>query len=130
MSKLAASHLVILAGPSLIQLEVFVKDLEAIRKEFGFDKVTILGHSWGGFLEMKYALSHPEAIDKLILLNSVPASPDEFALFFQEQSRRMDPHMEKLNEIEHSAEFIAGDTKPVWISSKSFLAIIVCFPKR
>ncbi len=33
------------AGPSLIQLEVFVKDLEAIRKEFGFDKVTILGHS-------------------------------------------------------------------------------------
>lgn len=64
MAKLAQTNLVIFydqrgcglstgaINEDSIQIKTFVDDLEAIRKSFGYKKVTVLGHSWGGFLAM------------------------------------------------------------------------------
>ena len=121
MNKLAENHLVIFydqrgSGKSeggqneaLMQLSVFIEDIEAIRKNFGLEKVSILGHSWGGFLAMNYAIAYPEAIGKLILLNSMPSTSEDLELFLQEWTRRMTPHMDELNQIQNSKEFAAGD---------------------
>ena len=49
-------------------------DLEAVRAHFGFDKIDIVGDSYGGFLAMAYALAHPEHIHKMILSDSAPPS--------------------------------------------------------
>ncbi len=121
MEKLAENHLVIFYDqrgsgsshggddPGDLTIDMFVRDLDAIRKHFGFKKVSILGHSWGGFLAMQYAISHPEAVDKLILLNSMPATSEDVTLFLQEWSKRMGPFMEDLGKIEASDKFAAGD---------------------
>lgn len=121
MGKLAENNLVIFydqrgsgrsqGGDSTanITVDMFVKDVDAVRKHFGFKKVSILGHSWGGFLAMQYAIAHPESIDKLILLNSLPATSEDTKLFLQEWSKRMAPFMEDLEKIKASIEFIAGD---------------------
>lgn len=92
-----------------IQIETFVDDLEAIRKFFGYKKVTLLGHSWGGFLAMQYALSHPESIHQLILLNTMAPSFEEFSLFEQEWTRRMAPYQDKLKALAETPEFAKGD---------------------
>ena len=125
LNKLAENHFVIFydqrgSGRSEgetdstdINIKVFVNDLEKIRQHFGFKKVSILGHSWGGFLAMHYAISHPEAIDKLVLLSSLPASSEDFALFAKEYSHRMTPFMEELKQIQTSKEFVAGDPNTV-----------------
>ena len=57
-------------------------DLESLQEHLGFDRVDILGHSWGGFLGMAYAARHPARIRRLILVNSeAPLLRDTVSLF-------------------------------------------------
>lgn len=53
-------------------IDAQVADLDAVRAHFGFQKVDLVGDSFGGFLSMAYAVAHPEHIDKLILSDSAP----------------------------------------------------------
>ncbi|MBA3602372.1 MAG: alpha/beta fold hydrolase [Parachlamydiaceae bacterium] len=92
-----------------ITIDKFVDDLEAIRQSFNFDKISILGHSWGGFLAMNYSIAHPEHLEKLILSNSMPASSEEYALFGHEWTRRMRPYEDELAKIHSTVGFHNGD---------------------
>ncbi len=94
-----------------INIKTFVADLDTIRQAFNFQKISILGHSWGGFLAMQYTITHPNQVNKLILSNSIPASSEEYALFGQEWARRMAPYQKELENIHHTKEFIEGDSK-------------------
>lgn len=96
-------------SPETMTLKMFIDDLESIRKEFKLDKISILGHSWGGFLAMEYAISHPERVEKLILSNTIPASSEEFSLFVQEWIKRTTPFQKELEEIHHTQGFLDGD---------------------
>jgi proline iminopeptidase len=96
-------------GEAFLRPEEFVEDLEALRLALGYEKISILGHSWGGFLGMRYAIAHPRAVDALILLNSIPASSEDVELFLQEWARRMAPFMEEFQQIARSEAFAAGD---------------------
>jgi proline iminopeptidase len=53
-------------------IDAQVADLEAIRQHFNFEKVDLVGDSFGGFLSMAYASAHPEHVRKLILSDSAP----------------------------------------------------------
>ncbi|HMG85186.1 MAG TPA: alpha/beta hydrolase [Terracidiphilus sp.] len=53
-------------------MDAQVGDLEAVRTHFGFEKVDLVGDSYGGFLAMAYASTHPERVHKLILSDSPP----------------------------------------------------------
>lgn len=59
------------AGASM-DLSAEVADLEAVREHFGFAKVDLVGDSFGGFLSMAYAVTHPEHVHKLVLSDSAP----------------------------------------------------------
>lgn len=93
-----------------ITIESFVNDIEAIRQAFKLDKISILGHSWGGFLAMQYTIAHPDRVDNLILSNSAPASSEGYALFGQEYMKRMSPYQEELEKISSTQGFRDGDT--------------------
>ncbi|MFE7567785.1 alpha/beta fold hydrolase [Streptomyces sp. NPDC057539] len=43
-----------------------VADLDGVRRHFGLDRVTLLGHSWGARLALAYALAHPARVSGLI----------------------------------------------------------------
>ena len=45
-----------------------LKDIEQIRKILGKEKLTIIGHSYGGFLASLYAAEFPENIKNLVLI--------------------------------------------------------------
>src|SRR6266568_8150757 len=47
-------------------------DAEALRQHLGLGKVAVLGHSYGGFIALEYALRHPDSLSHLILLNTAP----------------------------------------------------------
>ncbi len=55
-------------------MEAQVADLDAVRAHLHFNKVDLLGDSFGGLISMAYAAAHPERIHKLILSDS--AAPD------------------------------------------------------
>jgi proline iminopeptidase len=59
-----------------------IHDLDALRAHLGYDKIDLLGHSWGGFLAMAYAARYPQHIERLILLDSAaPRWRDTLFLF-------------------------------------------------
>eukprot|EP01060_Flectonema_neradi_P029520 TRINITY_DN409_c1_g2_i1.p1 TRINITY_DN409_c1_g2~~TRINITY_DN409_c1_g2_i1.p1 ORF type:complete len:350 (+),score=58.00 TRINITY_DN409_c1_g2_i1:53-1102(+) len=49
-----------------------VLDLEKLRIAFGYDKISIVGHSWGGFIASMYAAEFPDRVESLVL--SAPAA--------------------------------------------------------
>ena len=50
------------------EMSQYIADIELIRKRlFGNIKVTILGSSWGGYLGLAYASSHPDQISAVTL---------------------------------------------------------------
>ncbi len=92
-----------------ISMESFVNDIEAIRKTFNFDKISILGHSWGGFVAMHYAIADQSHIDKLILSNSAPSTSEGYALFGKEYMRRMTPFQNQIDKLSDSEGFREGN---------------------
>lgn len=47
-----------------------IDDLEGLRKALGFDKIDILGHSYGGLVAQGFAIQHPNNVSHLILANT------------------------------------------------------------
>ena len=59
--------------PSMWTVDLFVREVDVVRKALGLDRVHILGQSWGGMLAMQYALTQPVGVASLIIADS-PAS--------------------------------------------------------
>ena len=52
---------------SLYTTERYVAELEALRAHLAFEKVVLLGHSWGGMLAPAYVAAYPERVAGLVL---------------------------------------------------------------
>ena len=61
--------------PALWTIGRYVEETEAVRKALGLGKVHMLGHSWGGWLGIDYALTYPEHLKTLILEDTVADMP-------------------------------------------------------
>ncbi len=96
-----------------INIEKYVEDLDGVRKHLRLDAVAILGHSWGGHLAMQYALQHPDRVSHMILMNTAPASHEDYLLLRQERVRRRAVHEERLNALTSSPGYRDGDPEAV-----------------
>jgi proline iminopeptidase len=56
------------ANPKHLTVAKHVDDLESVRKFFGLQRITLLGHSWGAGLAIEYALRYPRRVDRLIMV--------------------------------------------------------------
>lgn len=56
-------------------LERHVRETEEVRRALGLGKVHFLGHSWGGWQAIEYALTFPEGLASLILSSTVADMP-------------------------------------------------------
>ncbi len=89
-----------------ITMDQFVEDLDSLRSWFRFDKLNLLGHSFGGLLAMRYALKYPERLHTLLLVNSTPSSSAWRDSSIQMLNKREDEQTkEKLAELTGSPAF-------------------------
>ncbi len=95
--------------PEDVSLRSDLDDLDVVRASFGLDRVAVLGHSWGGLLAMEYTLRHPEHVSHLILLNTAPASYDDFRLFVQNLNARPPADAELLRSLRSHLEADESD---------------------
>ena len=60
-------------GPndSLVVQDI-LRSIEAIRETIGVPRLAVLGHSWGGYVALAYALNHPDHVERVVLVGSVP----------------------------------------------------------
>ena len=57
-------------NPSLWTVELFVEELDAVRKALALERLHLLGQSWGGMLGMEYALTQPGGLVSLTIADS------------------------------------------------------------
>jgi len=72
-----------------VTMNNYVGDLEALRKHLKLDRLTLIGHSWGGMLAMHYAAMHPDHIEKLVLLGSGGPTGNFFTYFGDNLNMRL-----------------------------------------
>ena len=56
--------------PKEYTLDRDIEDIEGIRKALNLEKVSILGHSYGGLVAQGYALRYPTHVKKLLLIST------------------------------------------------------------
>lgn len=96
--------------PEDVSLESEMADLDRVREFLGLDTVALLGHSWGGLLAMEYAIRYPSRVSHLILMNTAPASHDDYMLLRQElPKKRVAGDVEKMKAIVSTAKYEEGD---------------------
>lgn len=61
------------AAPASYTFERLADDVDELREHLGFESVTVLAHSMGGFVALQYALRHPDRCRALILMSCTPA---------------------------------------------------------
>ena len=79
-----------------LTLQQFVSDLDALRKHLQFNKITVLGHSWGSFLALFYAITYPQHTEKLILMGPQPMCDKGMTAFEAVFSQRLAPLKDQL----------------------------------
>jgi proline iminopeptidase len=62
--------------PSLWTMGRSVAEIEHVRTALEIGRVHLLGQSFGGFLALEYALTHPEAVRSLVLSNTAASVPE------------------------------------------------------
>lgn len=92
---------------SLIHLTQFVDDLERVRQHFKIDRLNLLGHSFGGLLAMYYSIAYADKVDKLLLVETSPASWEmNFPFFRKTVAERQTPEdKEELSAMEQQHDF-------------------------
>ena len=61
-----------------------IEDLEALRAHLHFEKIDLLGHSWGGYLVMAYAARYPQRINHLMIVDSAAPKWSETVFLFKD----------------------------------------------
>jgi proline iminopeptidase len=96
--------------PDEVSIDSEIEDLDSVRRCFGLDSVAVLGHSWGGVLAMEYATRHPDRVSHLILVNTAPASAEDFLAFRQHLLRaRPSGDVERMQALASSPRYQTGD---------------------
>jgi proline iminopeptidase len=57
---------------ALYTMERHVADLEALRREFGIERLTLVAHSFGPAIAARYAMAHPDRVARMIFIGPVP----------------------------------------------------------
>ncbi|MGH7696758.1 MAG: alpha/beta fold hydrolase [Gemmatimonadaceae bacterium] len=68
----------------------FGDDLEAVRKHFKIERLTLLAHSWGAAVAAVYATRYPSRIGRLLLVGPLPATRAQFTPVFARLDARRD----------------------------------------
>jgi pimeloyl-ACP methyl ester carboxylesterase len=96
------------ADPHALTIARHLADLDAVvdhlRQSFGQEKVTLIGHSWGGALGLLYARAHPGKVATFIgvapMISTRAAQRAEYEFISSEASRRKDGQTEaRLQEL-------------------------------
>lgn len=93
-----------------INLDTFVEDIDALRQILGYERVGVLGHSFGALIAIEYAARHPESTRALILMNPVePGSRFAEETAERQRARRSEEDTQELAELRGSEAVAARD---------------------
>jgi proline iminopeptidase len=92
-----------------LHIDRYLADLEEVRRYFGIDRMTLLGHSWGAVLGARYVRAYPDNVELLIMVSPGPIRYDPYdAMFFPRVTAWMDSTLRDEMESLHK-KFVSGE---------------------
>lgn len=61
--------------PAAYSIDRLVEDVEALRRELGVERISLIGHSFGTVLALEYAARYPQHVSHVVLAAAVPDIP-------------------------------------------------------
>ncbi len=93
-----------------ISLDHFVDDIDALRQALGYEKVSVLAHSFGALIGLEYALQYGDHLRALILMNPVePGSRFGEETAERQRSVRTAQDVTELEALRATEGFLARD---------------------
>ena len=95
---------------SIINFDAFVDDIDALRQALGYERVSVLGHSFGALLAIEFARRYPDHVRSIILMNPVePGSRYREATAARQGELRTPEDVAEMAEIRATEAFQARD---------------------
>jgi proline iminopeptidase len=115
-----------------LTIDRFIADIEFLRKSLALDRIHVVGHSFGGLLAMYYAMAHPDAVEKLILIDSTPASWEPFFPLIKQRhaARQTESERQEIAEIRKAAAVNGHDTVSLHRFYKIYFRPFFSDPRR
>jgi proline iminopeptidase len=110
---------------------LMVEDVEAVRRAFRLERLTLLGHSWGGSLAVLYAARYPERVRRMVLVGPIPPRPHPyFDQYFAGQAARHDSAETARSAVLDSLQAVAPDPYPACReSNRIYLRAVAATPE-
>jgi proline iminopeptidase len=74
---------------SIINLNAYIEDIEALRKQLHTEKFIVVGNSWGMILGLAYAGTDPDAVRAVVTIGSGPITFEYLGVFSDNQVARL-----------------------------------------
>jgi proline iminopeptidase len=74
---------------STINLNAYMEDIEALRRQLHTEKFIVVGNSWGMILGLAYAGTHPDAVSTVVTIGSGPITAEYLGVFSDNQIARL-----------------------------------------
>jgi proline-specific peptidase len=81
--------------PALWVMDTFVDELANLRRALSLDRVHLLGHSWGGWLALEYALGKPAGLASMVLASTCASLP-AFAAETRRLKQQLPPDVQEV----------------------------------
>jgi proline iminopeptidase len=95
-------------------MDAFVEDIDALRQTLGYERVDVLGHSFGALIALEYAAAHPDRLRTLILMNPVePGTRFQNQLAQRQEAARTAEDSTELATLTRGEGFAARDPATV-----------------
>jgi pimeloyl-ACP methyl ester carboxylesterase len=100
------------SGVEQYDLWHLVEDVGGLASHLGYEKFSLVGHDWGGVVAWAFAISHPERVQKLVIINA--PHPGVFARLLRDdpQQQRASQYM-LMFQGEKAEEVLSADNYAV-----------------
>ncbi|MEO8295372.1 MAG: alpha/beta hydrolase [Gemmatimonadota bacterium] len=72
----------LVSSPAALGLAQHVEDLDAVRRRFQLNRVSLITLSWGSAIALHYAIAHPGNVERMALLNPFPPTGRDYVRRF------------------------------------------------
>lgn len=92
-----------------VNMNLYLADYEALRRKLGYARWTVLGHSFGTYFAMNYAIRYPEAVSSMVLTATMPPTWEMVSHFEETLLSRLTAEQRLQYEAFNKAEGEATD---------------------
>jgi pimeloyl-ACP methyl ester carboxylesterase len=95
-------------------IENLVEDAARLIDALGYDRVTVVGHDWGGIVAIALASHHPERVERLILANAPHPSALRAALIEDRAQALASDYLARLRGPDPEQELLSDGPASAW----------------